>query len=76
MSLSMNANSAQARKQVNYAESDAESDDDGEVFQPVSANGTHKRSLKRRKVAALDDSDDDDEFGLDAAEDDLDGAPH
>ncbi|KAK7544389.1 muts domain V-domain-containing protein [Phyllosticta citribraziliensis] len=46
------------RKSVNYAESDAEEDDD--VFQPVSANAAGRLS-KRRKIASLDDSDD--EFG-------------
>lgn len=55
---------------MNYAESDAEDDED--VFQPVSANAAGRAS-KRRKVASLDDSDDD--FGPDptaesAAEDD------
>ncbi|KAK8237760.1 muts domain V-domain-containing protein [Phyllosticta capitalensis] len=66
------ANSPQrkGRKSVNYAESDAEDDED--VFQPVSANAAGRAS-KRRKVASLDDSDDD--FGPDptaesAAEDD------
>lgn len=67
------AHSTQIRKQVNYAESDADSDDD-EVFKPVSANGTNKRTLKRRKIAALDDSDGD-EYGPDVVEDDDDDGP-
>ncbi|KKY16592.1 putative dna mismatch repair protein [Diplodia seriata] len=61
--------STKTKKQVSYVESDAESDDDDDVFQPVSANGTNRRALKRRKVAALDDSDED-EYGPDAFEDD------
>ena len=53
--------SRKARKQVNYAESDAEEDED-EVFKPLSGNG---RASKRRKVSVKDESDD--EFGFDAA---------
>ncbi|OCL15066.1 DNA mismatch repair protein Msh6 [Glonium stellatum] len=49
----------QGKKAVNYAESD----DEDEVFHPISANAT-RRASKRRKVA-LEDSDD--EFGFDAA---------
>lgn len=67
------AHPTQVRKQVNYAESDADSDDD-EVFKPVSANGTNKRTLKRRKIAALDDSDGD-EYGPDVVEDEDDDGP-
>lgn len=52
--------SRQAKKKVNYAESD---DDDDAPFKPVSGNG---RAAKRRRVSVKDDSDDD-EFGLDAA---------
>ncbi|OJD33739.1 dna mismatch repair protein msh6 [Diplodia corticola] len=63
------AHRAQAKKQVSYVESDADSDDDDDVFQPVSVNGTNKRTLKRRKVAALDDSDGDD-YGPDLVDDD------
>ncbi|KAH7058659.1 muts domain V-domain-containing protein [Macrophomina phaseolina] len=71
--LEADSPSRKVKKQVNYAESDADSDDadDDDVFKPVSANGTNKRALKRRKVAALDDSDSD-EFGPDAFEDDED----
>ncbi|GME33871.1 DNA mismatch repair protein msh6 [Neofusicoccum parvum] len=63
-----NSSSRKGKKQVNYAESDADSDDEDDVFKPVSANGTNKRALKRRKVAALDDSDSD-EFGPNAFDD-------
>jgi hypothetical protein len=52
----------QARKSVNYVESD---DDDDEVLAPV-ANNSRGRATKRRRVS-LDDDDSDDEFGLDAA---------
>ena len=53
--------SRKAKKQVNYAESDAEDDED-EVFKPLSGNG---RAAKRRRISVKDDSDD--EFGFDAA---------
>jgi DNA mismatch repair protein MSH6 len=52
----------QAKKTVNYAESDDEEDD--EVFQPIANNARKGRATKRRRVS-LEDSDD--EFGLDAA---------
>lgn len=55
----------QAKKTVNYAESDAASDDDEEVFKAISANATRGRASKRRKVT-IDDSDDD-EFNLEAS---------
>lgn len=51
----------QAKKSVNYAESDEEDDD---VFQPISNNARKGRALKRRRVAVEDS---DDEFGLDEA---------
>lgn len=44
---------------MNYAESDAEDDDEG-VFKPLSGNG---RASKRRRISVKDDSDDD-EFGV------------
>lgn len=50
-----------AKKQVNYAESDNEDDDD-EVFKPLFGNG---RAAKRRRISVKDESDD--EFGFDAA---------
>lgn len=53
--------SRKAKKQVNYAESD---DDDDQPFKPLSGNG---RAAKRRRISVKDESDDDDEFGLDAA---------
>ena len=53
--------SRKAKKQVNYAESDAEDDED-EVFKPLSGNG---RAAKRRRISVKDESDD--EFGFDAA---------
>ena len=52
--------SRKAKKQVNYAESDAEEDDD-EVFKPLSGNG---RAAKRRRISVKDESDD--ESGFDA----------
>lgn len=53
----------QARKPVNYAESDEEEED--EVFNPI-ANGARKgRATKRRRVVIDDESDD--EFALDEA---------
>ncbi|KAF2192150.1 DNA mismatch repair protein Msh6 [Zopfia rhizophila CBS 207.26] len=63
--------SRKTKKTVNYAESD----DDDEVFQPISNNARKERATKRRRVS-LEDSDD--EFGLDDAtqaamlEDDMD----
>ena len=51
----------QARKPVNYAESD---DDDEDVLGPI-ANNARGRATKRQRVIIEDDSDD--EFGLDAA---------
>ncbi|KAF2486648.1 muts domain V-domain-containing protein [Neohortaea acidophila] len=53
--------SRRGKKQVNYAESDAEEDED-EVFKPLSGN---RRAAKRRRISVDDDSDDD--FGGDAA---------
>jgi hypothetical protein len=53
----------QARKSVNYAESDEEEDDD-DVLGPI-ANNSRGRATKRRRVSVEDDSDD--EFGLDPA---------
>lgn len=53
----------QAKKQVNYAESDAEDDDD-EPFKALSSNAASRRGIKKRKIV-LEDSDD--EFGLDDA---------
>ncbi|KAK4545544.1 hypothetical protein LTR36_002894 [Oleoguttula mirabilis] len=50
-----------AKKQVNYAESDHEEDEE-DVFKPLSGNG---RAAKRRRISVKDDSDD--EFGFDAA---------
>jgi DNA mismatch repair protein MSH6 len=55
-------NSNQARKSVNYAESD--DDDDDDVLGPI-ANNARGRATKRQRVIIDDDSDD--EFGLDAA---------
>ncbi|KXT06386.1 hypothetical protein AC578_6023 [Pseudocercospora eumusae] len=52
--------SRQAKKKLNYAESD---DDDDAPFKPVSGNA---RAAKRRRISVKDDSDDD-EFALDAA---------
>lgn len=54
--------SRKAKKTVNYAESDAEDDED-DVFKPLSGNG---RAAKRRRISVKDESDDD--FGFDAAE--------
>lgn len=51
----------QARKSVNYVESD---DDEDEMFAPI-ANNSRGRATKRMRVSLDDDSDD--EFGLDAA---------
>jgi len=53
--------SRKAKKQVNYAESDGEDDDD-EVFKPLSGNG---RAAKRRRISVKDESDD--EFGVNDA---------
>ncbi|KAK5163093.1 DNA mismatch repair protein msh6 [Saxophila tyrrhenica] len=53
--------SRKVKKQVNYAESDGEEDED-EVFKPLSGN---RRAAKRRRISVKDDSDD--EFGFDAA---------
>jgi hypothetical protein len=53
----------QARKSVNYAESDEDEDDD-DVLGPI-ANNSRGRATKRLRVCVEDDSDD--EFGLDAA---------
>lgn len=50
-----------AKKQVNYAESD--DDEDDEPFKPLSGNG---RAAKRRRISVKDE-DSEDEFGLDAA---------
>ena len=36
---------------VNYAESDAEDDDEEAVFKPVRSNMTRGRALKRRKIS-------------------------
>ena len=47
----------QARKSVNYAESD---DDEDDVLGPI-ANNSRARTIKRRRVSVEDDSDD--EFG-------------
>lgn len=55
---SFSSPSRKAKKQVNYAESD----DDDEVFRPLSGNG---RAAKRRRISTKEDSDD--EFGFDAA---------
>ncbi|KAI7516158.1 hypothetical protein KC317_g23541, partial [Hortaea werneckii] len=52
--------SRKAKKQVNYAESDDEDDD--EVFKPLSGN---RRASKRRRISAKDESDD--EYGFDEA---------
>lgn len=56
----------QARKTVNYAESDDDGhDDDDDVFKPID-NGTRKgRATKRRRLVVDDDSDDN--FELDEA---------
>jgi len=54
---------AQARKAVNYAESDDDEDED-DVLGPI-ANNARSRAMKRMRVSVEDDSDD--EFGLDAA---------
>jgi DNA mismatch repair protein MSH6 len=51
----------QARKSVNYAESD---DDEDDVLEPI-ANNARGRATKRQRVIIEDDSDD--EFGFDAA---------
>lgn len=53
--------SRKVKKQVNYAESDNEEDED-EVFKPMSGN---RRAAKRRRISVKDESDDD--FGFDAA---------
>lgn len=53
--------SRKSKKQVNYAESEDEDDEDG-VFKPLSGNG---RASKRRRISVKEDSDDD--FGFDAA---------
>lgn len=53
--------SRKAKKQVNYAESDNDEDED-EVFKPLSGNS---RASKRRRISVKDDSDD--EYGFDAA---------
>ncbi|KAF2454349.1 muts domain V-domain-containing protein [Lineolata rhizophorae] len=58
-----------ARKSVNYAESDQEDDEDEEVFRPISANTTKSRVSKRRKFIS---DDEDEEFGIDGAADDVD----
>ena len=52
----------QARRAVNYAESD---DDDVEVFKPIDNDVRKGRSVKRRRLVVDDESDD--EFELDAA---------
>ncbi|KAK5109701.1 hypothetical protein LTR62_006824 [Meristemomyces frigidus] len=52
--------SRKVKKQVNYAESDNEDEED--VFKPLSGNS---RAKKRRRISVKDDSDD--EFGFDAA---------
>lgn len=51
--------SRKAKKQVNYAESDEDEDED---LKPSTGN---RRAAKRRRISARDD-DSDDEFGLDA----------
>jgi DNA mismatch repair protein MSH6 len=58
----LNNDFTQARKSVNYVESDEDDDDD--VLGPI-ANNSRGRATKRRRVSVDDDSDD--EFGLDAA---------
>ncbi|KAF2765679.1 DNA mismatch repair protein Msh6 [Teratosphaeria nubilosa] len=58
---SFSSPSRKAKKQVNYAESDDDADED-DVFKPLSGNG---RAAKRRRISVKDDSDD--EFGFDAA---------
>ncbi|KAH9822948.1 Component of the post-replicative DNA mismatch repair system (MMR) [Teratosphaeria destructans] len=58
---SFSSPSRKAKKQVNYAESDDDADED-EVFKPLSGN---RRTAKRRRISVKDDSDD--EFGFDAA---------
>jgi DNA mismatch repair protein MSH6 len=54
---------SQAKKTVNYAESD-DDDEEDEVFKPIANNARKGRANKRRKIS-LEDSDD--EFDLDVA---------
>lgn len=61
-SLRIGSDIAQAKKSINYAESDESGED--EVFQPVSVNTGSKRPSKRRRVI-MEDSDD--EFEMDDA---------
>jgi hypothetical protein len=58
--FSIHAHKAQARKKVDYAESD---DDQDEPLRPVDGNGRSRRLTKRAKLS--DESDD--EFAFDAA---------
>lgn len=47
-----------AKKQVNYAESDSEGeDDDEEIFRPSRKNNAHSRTAKRRKMSPESDDD-------------------
>lgn len=50
--------SRRAKKQVNYAESDSEGeDDDEEIFRPCRKNNAHSRTAKRRKMSPESDDD-------------------
>ena len=55
--------SRQAKKQIDYTESDGNEEDE-EIFKQLSANTTRPAS-KRRKGNSMEDSDDD--FGMDEA---------
>lgn len=46
----------QAKKMVNYAESDAENDDE-DAFGPLKSTNTRGRALKRRKTVVHDEDD-------------------
>jgi len=43
---------------VNYAESDAEDDEEEDVYEPVKMNKTKGRALKRRKTSEASDEED------------------
>lgn len=60
MSANALTSPSQAKKAVNYTESGDEEDDAEDDFAPVRTNKTRGRALKRRRVAAQKESDEDD----------------
>ena len=56
----------QAKKTVNYAESDGEDDEEEDIFKPVRSNKTRGRALKRRKTSdASEEEDFAEDLGID-----------